>query len=150
MPVLEGTREKAAEGVARGAYILAEASSGTPEVVILATGSEVQLAVAARETLEADGVATRVVSVPVLDRFLEQDQAYRDEVLPPSCAPACPSRPVSRCRGTASSATPVSRSRSSTTAPPPTTRPCTASSASLPSRRRRRASLADPSEGMIR
>src|SRR5690606_14850731 len=72
------------EGVARGAYILAEASSGTPEVVILATGSEVQLAVAARETLEADGVPTRVVSVPVLDRFLEQDQAYRDEVLPPS------------------------------------------------------------------
>ncbi len=84
VPVLEGTREKAAEGVARGAYVLAEASSGTPEVVILATGSEVQLAVAARETLEADGVATRVVSVPVLDRFLEQDQAYRDEVLPPS------------------------------------------------------------------
>ncbi len=84
VPVLEGTREKAAEGVTRGAYILAEASSGTPEVVILATGSEVQLAVAARETLEADGVATRVVSVPVLDRFLEQDQAYRDEVLPPS------------------------------------------------------------------
>ncbi|WP_241384518.1 transketolase [Rhodococcus sp. CH91] len=84
VPVLEGTREKAAEGVARGAYILAEASSGTPEVVILATGSEVQLAVAARETLEAEGVPTRVVSVPVLDRFLEQDQAYRDEVLPPS------------------------------------------------------------------
>jgi len=84
VPVLEGTRERAAEGVARGAYILAEASSGTPEVVILATGSEVQLAVAARETLEADGVPTRVVSVPVLDRFLEQDQAYRDEVLPPS------------------------------------------------------------------
>lgn len=84
VPVLEGTREKAAEGVARGAYILADASSGTPEVVILATGSEVQLAVAARETLEADGVPTRVVSVPVLDRFLEQDQAYRDEVLPPS------------------------------------------------------------------
>ncbi len=84
VPVLEGTREKAAEGVARGAYILAEASSGTPEVVILATGSEVQLAIAARETLEADGVPTRVVSVPVLDRFLEQDQAYRDEVLPPS------------------------------------------------------------------
>jgi len=84
VPVLEGTREKAAEGVARGAYVLAEASSGTPEVVILATGSEVQLAVAARETLEAEGVPTRVVSVPVLDRFLEQDQAYRDEVLPPS------------------------------------------------------------------
>ncbi|MBM7461043.1 transketolase [Rhodococcus coprophilus] len=84
VPVLEGTREKAAEGVARGAYVLFEASTGTPEVVLLATGSEVELAVAARETLEADGVPTRVVSVPVLDWFLEQDQAYRDEVLPPS------------------------------------------------------------------
>ncbi|MCK0093179.1 transketolase [Rhodococcus sp. F64268] len=84
VPVLEGTREKAAEGVARGAYVLAEASNGTPEVVLLATGSEVELAVAARDTLEADGVPTRVVSVPVLEWFLEQDQAYRDEVLPPS------------------------------------------------------------------
>ncbi len=84
VPVLEGTREKAAEGVARGAYVLFEASTGTPEVVLLATGSEVEPAVAARETLEADGVPTRVVSVPVLDWFLEQDQAYRDEVLPPS------------------------------------------------------------------
>ena len=84
VPVLEGTREKAAEGLARGAYVLAEASSGTPEVVLLGTGSELQLAVAAREVLEADGVPTRVVSVPVLDWFLEQDQAYRDEVLPPA------------------------------------------------------------------
>ncbi|HET8994728.1 MAG TPA: transketolase [Rhodococcus sp. (in: high G+C Gram-positive bacteria)] len=84
VPVLEGTREKAAEGVARGAYVLAEASNGTPEVVLLATGSEVELAVAARDTLEAGGVPTRVVSVPVLEWFLEQDQAYRDEVLPPS------------------------------------------------------------------
>jgi transketolase len=84
VPVLEGTREKAAEGVARGAYVLVEASTGTPEVVLLATGSEVELAVAARDTLEADGVPTRVVSVPVLEWFFEQDQAYRDEVLPPS------------------------------------------------------------------
>lgn len=84
VPVLEGTREKAAEGVTRGAYVLAEASTGTPEVLLLATGSEVQLAVAAREVLEGEGVPTRVVSVPVLDWFLEQDQAYRDEVLPPS------------------------------------------------------------------
>jgi transketolase len=84
VPVLEGTREKAAEGLARGAYVLAEASSGTPEVVLLGTGSELQLAVAAREVLEADGVPTRVVSVPVLDWFLEQDQAYRDAVLPPA------------------------------------------------------------------
>ncbi|MEE2034728.1 transketolase [Rhodococcus chondri] len=84
VPVLDGTREKAADGVTRGAYVLAEASSGTPELVLLATGSEVQLAVAAREVLESEGVPTRVVSVPVLDWFFEQDQAYRDEVLPPS------------------------------------------------------------------
>nr|WP_206024375.1 transketolase [Rhodococcus sp. 14C212] len=84
VPVLEGTREKAAEGLARGAYVLAEASTGTPEVVLLGTGSELQLAVAARDVLEADGVPTRVVSVPILDWFLEQDQAYRDEVLPPA------------------------------------------------------------------
>jgi len=84
VPVLDGTRDKAADGVARGAYVLADASNGAPEVVLLATGSEVQLAVTARETLEADGVPTRVVSVPVLDWFLEQDKAYRDEVLPPS------------------------------------------------------------------
>ncbi|MDH6678880.1 transketolase [Rhodococcus sp. LBL1] len=84
IPVLEGTSEKAAEGVTRGAYVLAEASTGTPEVILLGTGSELQLAVAAREALEADGIATRVVSVPCLDWFEQQDQAYRDEVLPPS------------------------------------------------------------------
>lgn len=84
IPVLEGTKHKAAEGVARGAYVLAEASTGTPEVILLGTGSELQLAVAAREALEADGIATRVVSVPCLDWFDQQDQAYRDEVLPPA------------------------------------------------------------------
>ncbi len=70
------------EGVARGAYVLLEASSGTPDVVLLATGSEVQLAVEARTTLEAAGVATRVVSVPCLEWFDEQDPAYRESVLP--------------------------------------------------------------------
>ncbi|GAB2648868.1 transketolase [Prescottella soli] len=84
IPVLDGTKNKAAEGVARGAYVLAEASTGTPEVILLGTGSELQLAVAAREALEADGIATRVVSAPCLDWFEQQDQAYRDEVLPPS------------------------------------------------------------------
>ncbi|WP_372594562.1 transketolase [Actinotalea sp.] len=73
-----------ADGLARGAYTLLEASTGTPEVILIATGSEVQLAVAARETLEADGVPTRVVSAPCLEWFAEQDQAYRDEVLPPA------------------------------------------------------------------
>ncbi|NHT17401.1 transketolase [Cellulomonas sp. IC4_254] len=73
-----------AEGVARGAYTLLEASSGTPEVILIGTGSEVQLAVAARETLEAAGVPTRVVSAPSLEWFAEQDEAYRESVLPSS------------------------------------------------------------------
>jgi transketolase len=71
-----------AEGVARGAYVLLEASSGTPEVILIGTGSEVQLAVAAREILEADGVPTRVVSMPSQEWFAEQDDAYRESVLP--------------------------------------------------------------------
>ena len=69
--------------MARGAYVLLEASSGSPEVILLATGSEVQLAVAARETLEAQGVPTRVVSAPCLEWFAEQDEEYRAAVLPP-------------------------------------------------------------------
>ena len=84
IPVLEGTKEKAAEGVKRGAYVLVDAANGSPEVILLATGSELHLATEARETLEAQGVATRVVSVPCLDWFLEQDQAFRDEVIPPA------------------------------------------------------------------
>lgn len=84
IPILEGTREKAAEGVSRGGYVLVEASTGTPEIVLIGTGSELQLAVAAREALEADGVPTRVVSMPCLDWFEAQDQAYRESVLPPT------------------------------------------------------------------
>ncbi|GHG52861.1 transketolase [Flavimobilis marinus] len=72
------------EGLARGAYTLLDASNGAPEVLLLATGSEVQLAVAARETLEAEGVPTRVVSMPCLEWFEEQDEAYRESVLPSS------------------------------------------------------------------
>nr|WP_211160548.1 transketolase [Microbacterium sp. MF43] len=71
-----------AEGVARGAYVLAEAPNGTPDVILIATGSEVQLAVAARETLAAEGVNARVVSAPSLEWFAEQDEAYRESVLP--------------------------------------------------------------------
>jgi transketolase len=81
VPTLEGT---SAEGVARGGYVLAEASSGRPEVVLVGTGSEVQLAVAARKILEAEGIATRVVSMPCVEWFDRQDRTYRDEVLPPS------------------------------------------------------------------
>lgn len=71
-----------AANVARGAYVLAEAASGEPEVILLATGSEVQVALAAREQLAADGVQARVVSVPSLEWFEEQDAAYRESVLP--------------------------------------------------------------------
>ena len=70
------------DGVARGAYVLLEASTGTPDVILIGTGSEVQLAVEARETLEAAGIATRVVSAPSLEWFAEQDAAYREQVLP--------------------------------------------------------------------
>ena len=73
-----------ADGVARGAYVLAEAPNGTPDVLLIATGSEVQLAVEARDILAADGINARVVSAPSLEWFAEQDAAYRNEVLPPS------------------------------------------------------------------
>ncbi|MEV0054643.1 transketolase [Saccharopolyspora shandongensis] len=79
VPTLEGVD---ADGVAKGAYVLAEAGNGKPEAILLATGSEVQLAVEARKILEADGVATRVVSVPCVEWFDAQDQAYRESVLP--------------------------------------------------------------------
>lgn len=82
LPVLEGTKEKAHDGVRRGAYVLAEESKETPDVILLATGSEVQLAVAAAKELEAAGTATRVVSAPCLEWFDEQDDAYRESVLP--------------------------------------------------------------------
>lgn len=67
---------------AKGGYILHEASSGDPRVVLIATGSEVEIAAAARETLEAEGVATRVVSMPCADLFDAQDAAYQSSVLP--------------------------------------------------------------------
>ncbi len=73
-----------AAGVARGGYVLAEATGGEPEVLLVATGSEVQVAMAAREQLQADGVATRVVSMPCREWFDAQDDTYRDAVLPPA------------------------------------------------------------------
>jgi transketolase len=84
LPVFDREVMGSAEGVAKGGYVLAEASSGTPEVILMGTGSEVQIAVAAREVLEADGVPTRVVSLPCWEWFAEQDETYRSEVLPPS------------------------------------------------------------------
>ncbi|QAV69439.1 transketolase [Salinibacterium sp. UTAS2018] len=71
-----------ASNVAKGAYVLAEAPNGTPDVILIATGSEVQLAVEARETLKADGINARVVSAPSLEWFAEQSEEYRESVLP--------------------------------------------------------------------
>jgi transketolase len=84
LPTLDGTAELATEGVARGGYVLAEADGGSPEVVLMGTGSELQLAVDARALLQADGVPTRVVSLPCFEWFDAQDKEYRDSVLPPS------------------------------------------------------------------
>jgi transketolase len=81
LPVLEGTD---AEGVAKGGYVLADASDGEPRVVLIATGSELQIAVEARKVLEADGVATRVVSMPSVEWFDVQDEGYRNQVIPPA------------------------------------------------------------------
>ncbi|MBR8640563.1 transketolase [Streptomyces tuirus] len=72
------------DDAARGGYVLFEADGGEPEAVLIATGSEVQLAVAARDRLQADGIRTRVVSMPSVEWFEEQDQGYRNDVLPPS------------------------------------------------------------------
>ena len=82
LPVLSGTKEHATEGVARGAYVLVAGSKPVPDVILLGTGSEVQIAVEAAERLEQEGIAARVVSVPCLDWFAEQDADYQEAVLP--------------------------------------------------------------------
>jgi transketolase len=84
VPTFDRSAAGSAEGTARGGYVLFEASAGTPRVILLATGSEVPIAVAARERLEAEGTPTRVVSMPCWEWFAEQDQAYRQAVLPPA------------------------------------------------------------------
>ena len=86
LPVLPGTPEKARVGVARGGYVLRDASgaAATPDLILIGTGSELQLAMAAAETLEKEGIRTRVVSLPSWERFEAQDRAYRESVLPPA------------------------------------------------------------------
>jgi transketolase len=82
VPTWDRTKFEPAEGTKYGGYILADASNGQPQVILVGTGSEVQLAVAARETLEAEGTPTRVVSMPCVEWFHEQDSAYQQRVLP--------------------------------------------------------------------
>jgi transketolase len=82
IPTLAGTAEKARQGVSRGGYVLREASGGSPRIILIGTGSELQLAFGAAEALEADGIPARVVSLPCWERFELQDAAYRESVLP--------------------------------------------------------------------
>jgi transketolase len=88
LPVLDRSPGRAdglasAEGTARGGYILAEATGRAPDVIIIATGSEVPIALAARDILQRDGIAARVVSMPCVEWFTGQDASYQEEVLPP-------------------------------------------------------------------
>jgi transketolase len=84
LPTLDRSRYGSATGVARGAYVLADAPGGDPEVILIASGSEVSLAVDAHEVLLAEGIRSRVVSMPSWDIFDLQTQDYRDSVLPPN------------------------------------------------------------------
>jgi transketolase len=84
LPTLDRNRFAPAAMLAKGAYILADAADGKPSVILVGTGSEVSLCIAAREQLAAEGVAARVVSMPSWELFDAQDQSYRDSVLPPS------------------------------------------------------------------
>ncbi len=83
LPTFDRERYAAASGLARGAYIMADAEGGKPQVILIGTGSEVALCVDAYESLKAEGIAARVVSMPSWELFEQQDQAYRESVLPP-------------------------------------------------------------------
>ncbi len=86
VPIFDRSRYASAEGVRKGGYVLADPAEGDPELILLATGSEVQFALGAHELLAGEGVRTRVVSLPCWELFDRQDQSYRDEVLPPGIA----------------------------------------------------------------
>ncbi|GIF07224.1 transketolase [Actinoplanes siamensis] len=82
LPTIDRSKYASAEGTLKGGYILSEASTGTPSVILIASGSEVQIALTAQERLEAQGTPTRVVSMPCQEWFFQQDVAYQQEVLP--------------------------------------------------------------------
>ena len=83
MPTFDRTKYAPAEGLRKGAYVLADAPGGKPDVLLLGTGSEVQLCLEAHENLKAEGIKSRVVSMPSWELFDDQPQEYRDRVLPP-------------------------------------------------------------------
>nr|WP_276545935.1 transketolase [Brachybacterium muris] len=84
VPTFDRSEYAGAEGLARGAYVMKEAEGGEPQLILLATGSEVQIAAEAQKQLESEGVPTRLVSVPSFEWFDAQDEAYRESVLPKS------------------------------------------------------------------
>jgi transketolase len=84
VPTLDRNHYASAHGLRRGAYVLSEAQCGQPELILIATGSEVGLIVAAAERLQAEGIAVRCVSMPSWELFDAQPRDYRDEVLPPT------------------------------------------------------------------
>ncbi len=84
VPVVDRSKYASAEGLRRGGYVLADPEDGEPQVILLATGSEVALALAAHEELQGEGIRSRVVSLPCWELFDRQDDAYKDEVLPPA------------------------------------------------------------------
>jgi transketolase len=84
LPNLPGTADGGARGLLRGAYVVGEADGGRPDAILIATGSEVGLAVEAQQLLRGRGVRARVVSMPCWELFEQQDRVYRDEVLPPA------------------------------------------------------------------
>jgi len=86
LPTLDRTKFAAASGLARGAYVLADAPGGSPQVILIGTGSEVSLCIAAQERLAAEGVGARVVSMPSWELFERQPRSYRESVLPPDVA----------------------------------------------------------------
>jgi transketolase len=83
LPTLDRGKYAPASGVARGAYVLADAPSGKPEVILIASGCEVSLAIEAHEELSGEGIGSRVVSMPSWEIFEQQPKQYRDDVLPP-------------------------------------------------------------------
>jgi transketolase len=83
VPIIDRSRYASAEGLRRGGYVLADPESGEPVVILIATGSEVALAIAAHEKLIGEGVPSRVVSLPCWELFDRQERSYRDKVLPP-------------------------------------------------------------------
>jgi len=111
LSTIDRTRYASAAGVARGAYVLADAGPGRPpEVILIGTGSEVALCLQAFEQLEGEGICARVVSMPSWELFEQQDQAYRNAVLPPEISARFRSRPARPSAGIAMSGRPAKKS----------------------------------------